>query len=297
MNPNLARIASVTFAFGFFISCGSLERTTTSTTTSTAIESEERIAAELADYVQTSDELLKQGQVEDALQALEQVKLSTSPQAGQYYEQIAYLNSRTGDYTTASEWYIKAIKWKNDHTEQTLLPIGNDISRGSLLNLYHGAINALTESGQINEAIFYLEFLAGIIDESQLYHEMLIIQYFNMMRSNALDKFGSINLNTIENNIGQIQRHVLATPGSMLFTGNEYTDLASGHIDLQNELHEDYDPKLDSVVSILIEEARSLYTQILEIDPDYEDAIYGMASTFMLVGNEGEANKWLELLD
>ena len=297
MNPNLTRIASIMFAFGFFISCGSLERTTPTSTASTTAESNERIAAELAAYVQTSDELLEQGQVEEALQALQPVKLSASPQAGKYYEQIAYLHSRTGDYTTASEWYINAIKWKNDYTDQTLLPIGNDISRGSLLNLYHGAINALTESGQIDEAIFYLEFLAGKLEESQLYHEMLIIQYFNVMRSNALDEFGSINLNTIEDNIGHVRRHVLAAPESMMFTGNEYTDLASGHIDLQNELHEDYDPGVDPVVSILLEEARSLYSQLIEIDPDYEDAIYGMASTFMLVGNEGETDNWLELLD
>ncbi|MCH8495412.1 MAG: tetratricopeptide repeat protein, partial [Balneolales bacterium] len=155
----------------------------------------------------------------------------------------------------------------------------------------------LTESGQIDDAIFYLEYLAGKLDENQIYHEMLIIQYFNVMRSNALDEYGSINLNIIEDNIGHVQRHVLAAPESMLFTGNEYTDLASGHIDLQNELHEDYDPGLDSVVSILLEEARSLYTQLLDIYPDNEDAIYGMASTFMLVGNEGEANNWLELLD
>lgn len=252
----------------------------------------------LQPFILLSELSVRLGNLSDAAEYLSPVvQRGEEARYGEHYEKYAFLLTRNGDYSNASLWYERSINWIINHRQGTLLPTGNDISRGSLLNAYHGAINTLSEAGYTEKAIAYLELLSSTLADNTIYHDMLIVQYFNLIRSTALDEYGAINPEILDNGIRNIQRSVDASPDAMLFTANEFIDLAAGHIDLQNELTSGFDLTTDPTISLLLEEARQLFQRILESDSLNEEAVYGMASTFSLTGNETEAAKWLELLD
>ncbi|MCC5927509.1 MAG: hypothetical protein JJU41_13230 [Bacteroidetes bacterium] len=249
-------------------------------------------------FVLSSQILIAQGDLTEASEYLQHAVQNGEPaQLGHHFETFAFLKTRQGDYELAANWYQRSINWLIEYDGQTLQPTGNDISRGSLLNAYHGAINTLSEAGQSNQAIFYLEHLSAVIENNNIYLEMLIVQYFNLIRSTALDAYGSINAETLDENILRIRRTVDANPSAILFTAAEFVDLASGHIDLQSQVNPDFIPLEDPTVNVLLEEARHLFERHLQTDPVSEEAIYGMASTFTLTGNDAEADNWLEMLD
>lgn len=252
----------------------------------------------LGSFVLASRILVAQGNLEEATSYLHHaVTQGSAADIGHYFETYAFLQARQGDYLTAANWYQRSINWMQTYDGQSLRPTGNDISRGSLLNAFHGAINTLSEAGQTEQAIVYLELLSSRLDDNGIYLEMLIVQYFNTIRSTALDSYGSISMETLEENIQRIRRTVDANPSATLFAAAEFVDLASGHVDLQHEISSNFDPATDATLNMLLEEARSLFERHLQEDPESEEAIYGMASTFSLVGNEAEAGNWLELLD
>jgi tetratricopeptide (TPR) repeat protein len=249
-------------------------------------------------FAQAAHILIAQGNLAEATEYLQPVVNSgEAHRFGNYYETYAFLQTRQGDYDSASSWYQRSINWMIDHDRQTLQSTGNDISRGSLLNAYHGAVNTLSEAGYTNEAIFYLEHLSSKLENNTIYLEMLIVQYFNVIRSTALDSYGSLNAQILDENILRIRRTVDANPSALVFTATEYIDLASGHIELQYELTTEFDAALDPTVTLLLQEARHLFQRQLQLDPVNEEAIYGMASTFSLTGNDAEAEKWIEMLD
>jgi tetratricopeptide (TPR) repeat protein len=248
-------------------------------------------------HVLLSDIYLHLNDLAAAAEALEPLKHHPSTQAGAYYERIAWINSQTGNYAAAGEWYRQSIAWMQAREEQSLLPTGNNVARGSLLNAYHGAINTFSEAGFTEQAIYYLEQLASVIEENGIYHEMLIVQYFNRMRTYALDEAGSLNMEIINENLEGIRRSQTFVPGTSMYTAGEFTDLASGHIDLQVSQNPDFELNSDLISALLLEEARSLYKLILQSEPDNEDAIYGMSVTFSVIGDNETAEYWLQMLD
>lgn len=252
----------------------------------------------LQPFILLSDLSVKQGNLVEAAEYLNPVvQQGDEARFGQHYETYAFLLARNGDYSNASHWYERSINWLLNQKQVQLHPTGNDVARGSLLNAYHGAINTLSEAGYTEKAIQYLEHLSTVLDDNTIYHEMLIVQYFNSIRTTALDAYGSINPEILDEGIMNIRRSVDASPEAMLFTANEFIDLASGHIDLQNELVTGFNLSTDPTVNLLLDEARQLYQRVLDIDSLNEEAIYGMAATFTLTGNETEAAKWMDLLD
>jgi tetratricopeptide (TPR) repeat protein len=248
-------------------------------------------------HVLLSEIHLRLNDLDAAIDALEPIKHHPSSQSGAFYERIAWLNSQAGNYSVAAEWYRQSIAWLQTRGNQELLPTGNNVARGSLLNAYHGAINTFSEAGYTEQAIYYLEQLAAVIEESGIYHEMLIVQYFNRMRTYALDEAGTLNLEIINVNLESIKRSQNFVPGTAMYTAGEFADLVSGHIDLQTMQNPDFNAGSDPIATLLLQEARTLYKQILEMEPDNEEAIYGMSVTFAMVGDDEQAEYWLQMIE
>jgi len=248
-------------------------------------------------HILLSDIYLRLNDMDAALDALEPVKHHSSVHAGAYYERIAWLNAQSGNYSIAGEWYRQTIAWLQTRGEQELLPMANNVARGNLLNAYHGAVNTFSEAGYTEQAIYYLEHLASVIEDNGIYHEMLIVQYFNRMRTYALDDAGSLNLEIINENLEGIRRSQIFVPGIAMYTAGEFADLATGHIDLQLSQNPDFDAASDPIAALLLDEARTLYEQILLMEPDNEDAIYGISVTFSMVGDDEQAEYWLQMIE
>lgn len=250
----------------------------------------------LISYELMADTYALLGETEDAIQTLLLADTLLKPASQRIHEHIAYLYLNTGNAEEAVKWYESALRWQQSRTniieESGDLPL----QQGSLINTWHGLVNAYIAAGNYENAIGSLEKLLEMSPLNDSYKSVLAAQLITRITS-EFESTDSPDRGVIVNSIDKLNSIVKSNPTTMLSVATNLTSVATSRVESKLADDESYSAAEDLDVMLICEAAINLYQEILSVDSTNTTAIAGLADTYLVLGNEEEASKWFELLN
>jgi tetratricopeptide (TPR) repeat protein len=219
------------------------------------------------------------------------------PDSQRIHEHIAFLYYTQGDLESAITWYESALRWQQTASKYASNDPGDPaVQRGSLINTWHGLINAYIAAGQTEQAITSLHKLLEISPQNSSYQKILGTQLITRIAS-QFDGTIPPDKTLIVTTIGQLSNLNKMDPDVMLSHALGFTEIASTTTETMLAENESFDAASDDTLMLICEAAISLYQNVLAVDFNNHTAIAGLADTYLIMGNQDEAAKWFELLN
>jgi len=236
------------------------------------------------------------GDSKSAIQTLLMADSLHKPESQRIHEHIAFLYMNSDNAEEAVKWYENALLWQQSKAERTVDPGEPGLQRGSLINTWHGLVNAYIVAGQSENAITSLEKLLDISPANSAYKSVLSVQL--VTRISAQFENGSTpDRSLIVTTLDKLSTLVKNDPQAMLTVASNLTGVTTSSVESKLAENESYSASEDLDVMLICDAAISLYQEVLSVDTSNTTAISGLADTYLVLGNEEEASKWFELLN
>lgn len=236
-----------------------------------------------------SDIYIHSGSPAMALETLVSIEQIQPHKSGYLLERIAFLHAFQNDYEQASVWYVKALDWHTRVGLGSLLPQSVPAERGSVLNTYHGAINAFIEAGNTDLAVTHLSALNQAYPDNTLYRQLLSSQYLSKLQMAQYDDMGRPDMTHTPATLARIRGLIDGRTEAMLDTGFELLAVTERYISTLSEIDPDFSPAEDSITMALLSETRYYLQAVRDAGFDSDDILEALAETWYLVGNDAEA--------
>ena len=250
----------------------------------------------LISYELLADTYTRMGNIDLAINVLTFADSTLSIQAGRTHESLAFLYYSKGDFENAVTWYEKAFTWNRSLINDPSDPSITELTKGSLLNIWHGLINAYLAARQTEKAIEALEELVQTYPSNSSYR-LLLSRQLVVRLGEILDSNETSDRGVIINTLDQINTLASNDPEFKLNNAISLTEIAGRIIESRLQESEPFDAAANLDIMLICESAIETYKEVLEIDPTNPSAISGIADIYLLIDNETEASKWYELLD
>lgn len=250
----------------------------------------------LISYELLADIYSRMGNIDLAINVLTFADSTLANQAGRTHESLAFLFYNKGDFENAVSWYEKAFKWNQSQISNPSDPSITELTKGSLLNTWHGLINAYIAARQTEKAIEGLEELIQTYPNNSTYRLLLSRQLVNRLGEHLVDSETS-DRGVIINTLDRINSLSANDPELKLNNAISMTEIAGRIIESRLQESEPFDAASNLDIMLICESTIETYKEVLEIDPTNPSAISGIADIYLLIDNETEASKWYKLLD
>lgn len=250
----------------------------------------------LISYELMADTYALLGDSENAIQTLLLADSLLKPESQRIHENIAFLYMNSGNPEESVTWYESALRWQQSKAERTIDPGEPGLQRGSLLNTWHGLVNAYIAAGQSENAITSLEQLLEISPANNSYKSVLSAQLVTRI-SAQFENASTPDRSLIVNTIDKLTELVKNDPEAKLSLASNLTTVTTSTVESKLAENESYSASDDLDIMLICDAAISLYQEVLSIDSTNTTAISGLADTYLVLGNEEEASKWFELLN
>ncbi len=250
----------------------------------------------LISYELLADTYALLGEPDDAIQTLLLADSLHRPESQRIHEHIAFLYMNSDNAEEAVKWYESALHWQQSRTERTVDPGEPGLQRGTLINTWHGLVNAYIAAGQSENAISSLEQLLEISPVNSSYKSVLASQLVSRIAS-QFESPEAPDRSSIVNTIDKLTDLVKSEPDAKLSVATSLTTVAASTVESKLADNESYVAADDLDIMLICDTAISLYQEILSVDNTNTSAISGLADTYLVLGKEEEAAKWFELLN
>jgi tetratricopeptide (TPR) repeat protein len=251
----------------------------------------------LISYELLADTFALLGEPGKAVETLLQADSLQRPDSQRIHEHIAFLYYTQGDLESAITWYESALRWQQTASKYASNDPGDPaVQRGSLINTWHGLINAYIAAGQTEQAITSLHKLLEISPQNSSYQKILGTQLITRIAS-QFDGTIPPDKTLIVTTISQLSNLNKMDPDVMLSHALGFTEIASTTTETMLAENESFDAASNDTLMLICEAAISLYQNVLAVDFNNHTAIAGLADTYLIMGNQDEAAKWFELLN
>lgn len=250
----------------------------------------------LISYELLADTYALLGEPEDAIKTLLLADSLHRPESQRIHEHIAFLYMNAENAEEAVTWYESALRWQQSRAERNVYPGEPGLQRGSLINTWHGLVNAYIAAGQSDNAISSLEQLLEISPANRSYKSVLSTQLVARI-STQFENSSTPDRSLIVTTLDKLSELVKNDPDAMLSVATNLTTVSTSVVESKLAENESYSASEDLDIMLICDAAISLYQEVLSIDATNTTAISGLADTFLVLGNEDEASKWFELLN
>lgn len=250
----------------------------------------------LISYELMADTYALLGDSESAIQTLLRADSLHKPESLRIHEHIAFLYLNSENAEEAVKWYESALHWQQSRAERTVDPGEPGLQRGSLLNTWHGLVNAYIAAGQPDNAIASLEQLLEISPANSSYKSVLSAQLVTRL-SAQFEQASTPDRSLIVTTLDKLSELVKNDPEAMLSVASNLTTVSTSAVESKLAENESYSASEDLDIMLVCDAAVSLYQEVLSVDATNSTAISGLADTYLVLGNEEEASKWFELLN
>jgi tetratricopeptide (TPR) repeat protein len=233
-----------------------------------------------------SDIHLKQGDIDEAIEAVEAFTSNSSEIAGPTYERIGFLYAQNGNYKEASEWYLKAIDWhKNILNSSFTSPL--EVESGSILNTYHGALNVFTEAGETALVLEHLFDIREAFSDNKYYNDLILEHTFiSLSESYSDDHENGLDTNKLDSALNDLFVQIEHYPAATLDAGLRLYDFTLSYIDPRLEIDESYRILSDDNALRLLQATAEIMQKALVTNPDSESITQALVEIFTLLENE-----------
>ncbi|HAC15476.1 MAG TPA: hypothetical protein DCE78_05960 [Bacteroidetes bacterium] len=250
----------------------------------------------LISYELLADTYARMGNIDMAINVLSFADSTLPNHAGRLHESLAFLYYNKGDFENSVKWYENALSWNRSQIANPSDPSIRELTKGSLLNTWHGLINATIAARQTDIAIASLEEITQTYPSNTTY-KMLLSRQLVTRIGEHFESNESTDRGIIINTLDQIGTISATDPEFKLNNALSLSEIAGRVIESRLQETESFDAASNLDIMLVCESAIQLYKEVLEIDPTNPSAISGIADIYLLIDNESEASKWYELLD
>jgi tetratricopeptide (TPR) repeat protein len=250
----------------------------------------------LISYELLADTYALLGDTESAIQTLVTADSLHSPVSQRIHEHIGFLYLNSDNAEEAVSWYESALLWQQSRAERAVDPGEPTLQRGSLINTWHGLVNAYIAANQPENAISSLEQLLEVSPANSSYKNILASQLISRIAA-QFEKADSPDRSTIINTLDKLNELSKTEPETLLTTASNLTALATSTVESKLAENESYAAADDLDIMLICDAAISMYQEVLSVDNSNITAISGLADTYLVLGNEEEASRWFELLN
>lgn len=233
-----------------------------------------------------SDIHLKQGNIDEAIEAVEAFTSNSSEIAGPTYERIGFLYAQNGNYREASEWYLKAIDWhKNILNSSFTSPL--EVESGSILNTYHGALNVFAEAGETALVLEHLFDIREAFPDNKYYNDLILEHTFiSLSESYSDDRENGLDANKLDSALNDLFVQIEHYPAATIDAGLRLYDFTLSYIDPRLELNESYRILSDDNTLKLLQATAEIMQKALVTNPESESITQALVEIFTLLENE-----------
>lgn len=250
----------------------------------------------LISYELLADTYAMLGNPSEAINTLLLADSLHHPRSQRIHEHLAFLYLNSDNAEESVKWYESALRWQQSRQPRSVDPGEPTLQRGSLINTWHGLINAYIVTGQSENAITSLEELLKVSPANTSYKSVLAGQLVNRI-STQFESESTPDRSLLINTIDHLTHLSKDEPVSTLNVAMRLTEIATTTVETRMADNESFSATSDIDIMLLCEAAISLYQAVLAIDSTNSMAISGIADTYLVLGNESEASKWFELIN